>query len=600
MSYLVKNDIIPSQIQLISRNIHWSHYIGSVTTGYNINTTDSPDVGTYLHSNYDGDNFLNGSAITYGAVIKFNDFAIIEPIEAQEEMGEVRINLEGKARTALKVVLLDHNETSAEAIFNQLDSSASAGTITTEQDSITLQLTNDTQYKNLKKYGIGIIPVKPVKLEDTPSYSTTITKRTKVIAVTTQQQYQNRAAAGVLTPISPSAHGVLLTNYDNTIVFRYKHEFDTPMDYLGVKLTNLNTGAVLQIYKLHLLDTSIDSGSTGSFVIPANTMTDGLYKIELSGMPSYSRSYYSDDSAVWISGSTYEYNVKTKPVAGSISCDGKPVPTISWSSEGQAVYQIRFGDYDSGAKIGAETSCTVPRIFADGNYPVQVRTANASGEWSEWTEIEYVSIENISISGAVTLSAERFGNNVLLSWNSTVDAPDNYAVFCDGELIAVVTDTTYIDVYGNGNIEYQVLAMKNKYYTASNAVKLATKLQADVISYDGGVTYQVLRYTPSEKAQNEDINTAVTYAYYAGRRKPIAVSSEQKTRIKSFIYIFKKRSEATALLAREGTPALIKTTRGAVIYGILYEMTLTDSKYPIVSFSVREIDREGERVEYPV
>lgn len=601
MSYLVKDYIKPSQMLRLTRHIKWDYFDGVVTTKYVITKTTEPYVGTYCYTNYFQQRLDLGWANTFGAIIKFNDsdFVITEPLEAQEEMGEVRIKLTIDAKTDLKVVLFDHDEITAEDIYNQLYTSESAGTITTEQDSITLQLTNDTQYKNLKKYGVGIIPVVPIGLEDLPDHDASIS-RTNNVYISAQQQYQNRAAAGLVTLVSPSAHGILYTNYDNTLIFRYTQDFDIPMDYLGVKLTNLNTGTILQLYKLHLLTTSVDSGSTGSFIIPANTMTDGLYKIELSGMPSYSRGYYSDDNAIWISGSTFEYNVKTKAVAGNISCDGKPVPTISWISEGQAIYQVRFGDYDSGAKIGTETSYIVPRIFADGNYPVQVRTANTSGEWSEWTEIEYVYIENISVSGAVILSADIFENNVLLSWSSTVDAPDNYAVFRDGELIAVVTDTTYIDVYGNGNVEYQILAMKNKYYIASNATQLATKLQADVISYNGGVTYQVLKYTPSAKVQTEDINTAVTYSYYAGRRKPIAVSSEQKTRIKSFLYIFKKRAEATALLVHEGTSALLKTTRGAIIYGIIYEMTLTDSKYPIVSFSIREIDREGENVEYPV
>ena len=433
----------------------------------------------------------------------------------------------------------------------------------------------------------------PPNETDTYYYYNYITSLSEV------HNYENKYAPGSVIVLSPIAHSVLLTNSDNIVTFTYNHAFGQPMKNLGVKLTNLTTGDIDQLYKRYSVDFA--DGANGSFTIPSGSLSDGTYKIDISAMPDGGLKYFDADDPVWTTGTSVEYIVKTRAdVSGDITCDGKPVPTITWSSSGQSVYQVRFGDYDSGAKIGTASSYTVPMVFTDGNYAAQVRTANSFGEWGSWTDIDYVSVTNIPISGNILLSVEKFGNNILLSWLTTVSDPDNYAVFRDGKMIAVVYDTSYMDIYGNGDVEYQVLAMKNKYYAASNVVMFSAILPWDVISYDGGVTYQLLKYTPATKTQNENINTEVTYAYYAGRAKPISVSSNQKTRIKNFTYIFKNRSNATEIIAKEGTPALIKTTRGAIIYGIVHEMNLTDSKYPIVSFSIREIDREGERVEYPV
>ena len=44
---------------------------------------------------------------------------------------------------------------------------------------------------------------------------------------------------------------------------------------------------------------------------------------------------------------------------------------------------------------------------------------------------------------------------------------------------------------------------------------------------------------------------------------------------------------------------IIKTTRGESIRGVLSEMNWGDARNPVVSFTVREIDGEEGRLEYP-
>ena len=73
--------------------------------------------------------------------------------------------------------------------------------------------------------------------------------------------------------------------------------------------------------------------------------------------------------------------VQTNPGSSGVTCDGKPRPTVSWSSSGQVAYQVRIGDRDSGAIFGTATSYQSPYFYADGIYPVTVRVQSSTGAW---------------------------------------------------------------------------------------------------------------------------------------------------------------------------------------------------------------------------
>ncbi len=247
-------------------------------------------------------------------------------------------------------------------------------------------------------------------------------------------------------------------------------------------------------------------------------------------------------------------------------------------------------------------------IFPDGNYPVQIRVATNAGEWSAWTDINYVTIKNTPLNREVDLTAEKFGGNIQLKWTISItpadtSAPDNFTIFRGDKLIAVTThrqDFAFVDRFSAGDVEYHVLALKDDNYVSSNTVTFTLTLPADLISSDGGLTYRALKYTPTRKSQDVEKSTAETLVYYAGRDRPVAISSGHKSRVRNCVYIFKSRAEADKVAEMEGTPVLLKTTRGYIIYGIMQELVQTDARYPVLTFKIREIDREGDYVEYSV
>lgn len=437
---------------------------------------------------------------------------------------------------------------------------------------------------------------------------------------------RNPAAKGIASEITPGALAVIVGNEDTELRYRYVQNYGGyAQAYISIIADNVNTGERVVIAKKAAK--AVDDGLTATYTIPADTLAPGTWDITVSAAPAASANYYDNDSDFWTTGQTVRYTVKDNPTAGGVTCDGKPVPTVSWESTSQAAWQVRFGDYDSGARAGSETSFTIPKIYADGAYPVRVRTATAAGEWSAWTETYWAAIRNVPPEGVVSLTAETVGGNVRLTWTaqqvvtdpiltseseplmtsgggailaaSMIDAlSDNYAVFRDGKLIAVTSEEFYVDKLGGG--EYQVIAMESLYYIPSNIVDLWPQIACDMISPDGGENWIALKYTPDVKNEPEEVRTEVTYYYYAGREKPIAVNTQQKSRSKNFSYRFKRRRDAQALRALNGCEVILKTSRGERIWGIVEDMTYTDAKIVTVSFSIRETDEEEDHVEYQV
>ena len=547
---------------------------------------------------------INRQVANYCACIKFNsnEFYVSAPEGANADGGSsITVGLTRTAPVDIKIGVLTSALPSAVAqAYSVINAIPSTHVVQAGSKSVTWTLTA-TERQNIRQYGIAIAQVSPKSLSSATSDSEVLTYA-GADTITVDWKYRNTATPGSATVLTPSNHSVIVSNAATTIMYQYTNLYGEPAAYLSAKFTNLATGGITQICRK--TSVNIDHLGIGSISMADGTLDVGTYRLDISALPADCIDYYPDSDVIWDGYSVApavanEYTVKLNPSTSAISCDGKPVPTISWTSTGQAAYQVRFGDYDSGARSGNQTSFTVPRIFADGSYPAQVRTATNAGEWSGWTDVEYVAISNSAPSGTVTAAAEKFGENVRISWTGTVSSPTNYAVFRDGTLIGVTTGTEFVDRFANAG-SYVVYAVKDGYYRASGAVSFRAALRYDVISADGGLTYTRLKFTPDLKSQPESHQTEISFAWFAGRRKPIAMTANQKTRVKQFSYIYHKRADAEFLIDLEGQEILLKNTRGAVIYGILGGLTISDERCPVVSFSVQEIEREGEIVEYHV
>lgn len=344
------------------------------------------------------------------------------------------------------------------------------------------------------------------------------------------------------------------------------------------------------------------SGSATSYTIPAETIHSGAVLWRL-------RQKFVNNTLVQPTigaGARSRFTARYNPTAAAVTCDNLPQPTVSWTSSEQKSYQVRFGDYDSGAVYSAAKSHTVPRFFADGNYPVQVRTQVASGEWSDWSEVIYVAITNTPPDDAITLTAERDGDAVKLVWYCMYNASYvQYIVYRNGVPIHKTAGgknmAGFVDNLAVGESAYFVrgiTATKNYYQSTTKTVDAtpATDLLYDV---DAG-TYIRLRYTvssPTTVTYSRQIG--VSYQYFAGRAEPVAIVNGRIERSTTQTYGSRTRELADKIDAMTGRTVLFRDTRGGGIYGVIEQVQTVHGRIHSVTFTVREV-WHNERIEYTV
>lgn len=344
------------------------------------------------------------------------------------------------------------------------------------------------------------------------------------------------------------------------------------------------------------------SCSATSYTIPAETIHSGAVLWRL-------RQKFVNNTLVQPTigaGARSRFMARYNPTAAAVTCDNLPQPTVSWTSSEQKSYQVRFGDYDSGAVYSSAKSHTVPRFFADGNYPVQVRTQVASGEWSDWSETIYVAITNTPPEDVITLTAERDGDAVKLVWYCMYNATYvQYIVYRNGVPIHKTDGgknmAGFVDNLAVGESAYFVrgiTAAKNYYQSETKTVD-ATPVTDLLYDVDAG-TYIRLRYTvssPTTVTYSRQIG--VSYQYFAGRSEPVAIVNGRIERSTTQTYGSRTRELADKIDDMTGRTVLFRDTRGGGIYGVIEQVQTVHGRIHSVTFTVSEV-YHNERIEYTV
>jgi hypothetical protein len=269
----------------------------------------------------------------------------------------------------------------------------------------------------------------------------------------------------------------------------------------------------------------------------------------------------------------------------------------------QTAYQVRFGDYDSGAVYSGDTQHKVPYIFADGVYEVSVRTQINTGEWSEWTAPIYVQITNVPLGAGIKAAARVEGYKVRITWTKKT-AYQDYIVYRNGTPIHVTdggsaTEGGYMDKTANGVTVYTVRGVASSgYYDETEPVTVDAAAKTDVLVIIGTDEIIPLRYTQSFPRKHGYVaDMPVTYRYFAGREKPIAIMSGQIERTIPLSYADKGRELARKITKCLGKTVMFKDTGGDTITGILGQVEARMGRVSVTTFKITEVDY-NEQVEY--
>lgn len=416
------------------------------------------------------------------------------------------------------------------------------------------------------------------------------TKNNTVSSPVTTELNEDSAAFDLYFPhpyeLSPGGNSVILSA--DVTRLSWKIKFDCEEE--GFSVTNEPTNFDIE-YSTNggeswkkLLDNGVVSrdGALYFYDVPANTFPSGVIQWRVRA--------YAGGKTI----GTYEREAITASVQAStfsVTCDGKSLPTISWTSSAQIAYQIRFADYDSGARYGSETSFTVPYFYADGYYPVQVRTQASDGTWSAWTEMQYVQITNTVQANSITLTAGHTRHAVVLQWIDS-GTSENYVVYRDHMPVYIGTDTSFTDIAANGKCTYYVRAIQpSRNYSQSNTVTLDVYPKTDCVYDFSSMQWIPLKYSLQDRSRNYSKSADVIYMNYAGRDKPVAFLSGHTVRQMSGSYVFKTEEEALRIQNAAGKTVIFKDTRGGKIIGILNNANITVlKKLYAVTFIVTETD----------
>lgn len=393
--------------------------------------------------------------------------------------------------------------------------------------------------------------------------------------------YNDVFAAPVVSTVKPVYGENILSSEKFTVEWEYEQEAGVLQKYIEIEYSS-NDGETWEelVSKREYSSKSID--------VDAASLPVGLVRLRVKA--------YSQKDIISNYAETAIY-IRVQASTSSVSFDGKPHPTVSWKASYQIAYQVKFADYDSGPVYGSENSHTIPYYYADGNYPVQVRTQAANGMWSDWTEIEYVSVMNSPPAGSVTLAVEKTQHTIVASWNST-ETWDAYILYRNDIPVYIGKNTSYTDIAAYASCNYYVRAVYGKNYIQSNAVSVEAKPDVDCL-YDTHLRQWVqLKYSLQPRSRSYSENANIVYKYYAGRSYPVAYTDNTFGRQLNVSYVFKKRADAEKLKAARGHLVIYKDTNGGRIIGILETLSWKATKYYEAEIKITQVDyKEAVRYE---
>lgn len=320
--------------------------------------------------------------------------------------------------------------------------------------------------------------------------------------------------------------------------------------------------------------------------IPPNTFTAGIVKWRVRCTNVYGAvSAWSEEAS---------FTAQGKPSTPTVSATASPRPVITWTGEGQLAYQIKIDNAVLHTAYSTDGQYKVKEYLADGAHIAAVRIQNEYGLWSDWGTAVFT-VANTP-GAPITLFAAG-GEKAALAWTETDHK--TYYIYRDDIPIAKTTAHTYSDQMAIGTHKYKVRGVAGDSYSMSNEVTVTLSVDAPEIAALGEMQWLRLEYST---AQNSPLGVStyqdVAYQFYAGRRYPVAETSQQITKIYSFNAAFNDAAQAAAFEGLLGKTVIYRDQHGCLCTGPLMGFELSaDQFFRAFSCSVQQTDN-NERIEH--
>lgn len=334
--------------------------------------------------------------------------------------------------------------------------------------------------------------------------------------------------------------------------------------------------------------TELQTGETANTYadIPPNTLVAGTVYWRVRCTNIY------DAVSAW--STEVSFTAQGKPSTPTVSATASPRPVITWTGEGQLAYQIKIDNTVLHTAYSTDGQYKVKEYLADGAHIAAVRIQNEYGLWSDWGTAEFT-VANTP-GAPITLFAAG-GEKATLAWTETDH--EAYYVYRDDIPIAKTTGHTYTDQMAIGTHEYKVRGVTGDNYSMSNEVTVTLSVDMPEIAALSDMQWLKLKYST---AQNSPLGVSVyqdvAYQFYAGRRYPVAETSQQITKIYSFNAAFNDAAQAAAFEGLLGKTVIYRDQHGCLCTGPLMGFELSaDQFFRAFSCSVQQTDN-NERIEH--
>lgn len=334
--------------------------------------------------------------------------------------------------------------------------------------------------------------------------------------------------------------------------------------------------------------TELQTGETANTYadIPPNTLIAGTvyWRVRCTNANGQTSAWSADVS----------FTAQGKPPTPTVSATTSPRPEITWTGEGQLAYQIKIDNAVLHTAYSTDGQYKVKEYLTDGAHIAAVRIQNEYGLWSDWGTAEFT-VANTP-GAPITLFAAG-GEKATLAWTETDHK--TYYIYRDDIPIAKTTAHTYSDQMAIGTHKYKVRGVAGDSYSMSNEVTVTLSVDAPEIAALGEMQWLRLEYST---AQNSPLGVSayqdVAYQFYAGRRYPVAETSQQITKIYSFNAAFNDAAQAAAFEGLLGKTVIYRDQHGCLCTGPLMGFELSvDQFFRAFSCSIQQTDN-NERIEH--
>lgn len=347
-------------------------------------------------------------------------------------------------------------------------------------------------------------------------------------------------------------------------------------------------------YELQYKDTShtewteLQTGETANTYadIPPNTLVAGTVYWRVRCTNIY------DAVSAW--STEVSFTAQGKPSTPTVSATASPRPVITWTGEGQLAYQVKVDDAVLRTAYSTDGQYKVKEYLNDGAHIAAVRIQNEYGLWSDWGTADFT-VTNTP-GAAITLFAAG-GEKAALAWTETDH--EAYYVYRDDIPIAKTTGYTYTDQMAIGTHKYKVRGVTGDNYSMSNEVTVTLSVDMPEIAALSDMQWLKLKHST---AQNSPLGVSVyqdvAYQFYAGRRYPVAETSQQITKTYSFNVAFGDAAQAAAFEGLLGKTVVYRDQHNRLFTGPLmgYELSV-DQFFSAFSCSIQQTDNV-EGIEY--